>query len=122
MDYEKIITLLKKEIRDLKKMKKENEKSLKDAHKLPNDPSLGQDIFGDGILNENPNLKSDFLQNYNHVIGYCNGAIEKIKDVIHLLSITDIQFENEQIINKKIEKANQEYFENLKKEIYKKTN
>jgi hypothetical protein len=36
-----------------KKEVKKAYKELGDAMNLPDDPSLGQDVFGDGVLNEN---------------------------------------------------------------------
>ena len=70
MKRKQIIIGIDKQIKVLSKLKKENEKELKWARKLPDDPSLGQDLSKyfkhdvPGILNENPHLKLDYLENF----------------------------------------------------------
>jgi len=63
-------------------------KEIEDAKKLPNDPSLGQDVFSDGILNENPTIKSDILSGLYHQLGYATGSIVTIKETLKYLNMS----------------------------------
>jgi hypothetical protein len=100
----------------LKKLYKEIDKI---RVEIPDDPSIGVDIYNDGILNENPHLKCDSLENYQHQIGYFLGFRESLKIINTLLSISKSDYDKMIKENKEIEKQNKENFKQLKNKLKK---
>jgi uncharacterized Rmd1/YagE family protein len=117
MKRKTLISKIEKDIKELKNIKKESYKNLDDARKLPDDPSIGVDVFKDGFLNENPLLKTERLEGYNHTIGYCEGSIYKLKEVVFFLKISKKQYDKFKKDQLKIKKENKKTFEDLKNRL-----
>ena len=95
--------MLKSKTLDLVKVRKE----------IPDDPSIGKDIFKDGIKNENPYLKSDMLENYQHQIGYFNGCKQTLLTIKHLLSVDKEQYNKEKEEKEKNTIENEKRFQDV---------
>jgi len=119
MKRNKIIKQIKKDIKELEGIKKSGYKDLEDAHKLPDDPSIGQDVFNDGILNQNPELKMTYVGNRNHTVGYCEGAIVKLKEMMFFLTVSKKEYKKYKKEQSEIKKHNKKTFKKLKKKIVK---
>lgn len=112
---------IQKELNDLTSLEKEYKKQIEEAHKLPDDPSLGQDIFGDGILNENPTLKLTTLTSLNYTYGYIIGSIFTLENCLHYLEISEEDYKKELEKQKEIDEHNKletEKIRNLIKQKY----
>lgn len=114
MKRKEIVKKIDKQIKELEDIKNDTYKKLEEERKLPDDPSIGIDVFGDGILNQNPELKATYLQNRQHTIGYCEGAIVELKSMKYYLTVTDKQYKKDQKKDAKIKKANKKTMEKLK--------
>jgi hypothetical protein len=95
--------MLKSKSLDLVKIRKE----------IPDDPSIGKDIFKDGVKNENPYLKSDMLENYQHQIGYFNGCKQTLLTIKHLLTVEKEQYNKEKEEEKKTSIENEKRFQDV---------
>jgi len=114
-----ILQILKKDLATAVKLLKQYEKDYKKALKLPNDPSIGMDIYGDGILNENPTLKLDTLTGLNHTIGYMNCLKFETEKIIAYLEMSEEEIKESLKKDKEIEKENRKYLSDIFKKIKK---
>lgn len=114
-----LIKKLKTEIKESKVQLKSYEKQLKEANKLPDDPSLGTiDEFG--IKNENPHLKLDQVSGTQYTIGYLTSTIFQSERILRYLQMTEEEFKNDMEKDKLIDKQNAETINNLKNSLYNK--
>lgn len=119
MKRKEIVKKIDKQIKELEGIKNDAQKKLEKERKLPDDPSIGIDVFGDGILNQNPELKVTYLQNRQHTIGYCEGAIVELKNMKYYLTVTDKQYKKDHKKNLEIKKANKKTMKKLKAKLLK---
>lgn len=93
MKKNNLIKVLKKQLMEVEKILAENYTVLDSIiTDIPDDPSIGIDVLGDGILNENPHLKLEYLTSIQHVIGYCEGRKHTINEMLELLNITSKEY------------------------------
>ena len=119
MTKEEILIEIEKDIKDFEKLLKKENKELEKTRKLPDDPSLGVDVFDDGILNENPYLKTMLLENHQHVIGFYVGSLGEAYKLKYFLTVTDEQKKLDDAENERIDKVNKKTMRDLSKRIMK---
>jgi len=111
---DKQLILVEKQLREksleLAKIRKE----------IPDDPSIGIDIFKDGIKNENPYLKTDMLESYQHQIGYFNGCKQVLTEVEYLLTVKKDQYQKDNEESIRISEENKKHFQEVMDKIHEK--
>jgi len=116
-DKEQIIkSILKSRIKFSKKSLPDLDKQREEYQKIPHD-CLGKDIFNDGIINENPNLKEDLLTSVYHQIGYLTAVKYELKLMLEYLNMTKEEIDESMKKDKEIEKQNRKYLKKLFEEI-----
>jgi hypothetical protein len=108
-------------LREIKSFKKRLKEEYADYHRylkdIPDDPSLGVDVFHDGVLNENPYLKATYLEGKQHIIGYLEGAIHHMKQFIYYLDSDLDKIKSDILKDKEISKENKKMMNDLLKRI-----
>ena len=123
LNFNREITLqyINKQLDIIDKQIKEKSLELAKIRKeIPDDPSIGKDIFKDGIKNENPYLKTDMLESYQHQIGYFTGCKQILIEVKYLLTVKKEQYQKDKEESIKISKENDKHFQEVMDKINKK--
>jgi len=115
----KNIEFLKKEFeKDSKNTQKSIDKLYKEAYKLSkNLPNDCLNIIIDGEKCENNDYKIDILTNLYHQIGYLECLKYQSKNVLYILGMNDIEFNNYLINQQKIKKQNEKTTKEFKKKL-----
>ena len=117
MKKTKILKYIEKELKKCQKYLDEEYEALEETRKIPDDPTVGQDIFNDGMINENPHLKTDMLESHQHVIGYWNGKMNTLQEIKYLLTVSKEDYKKDQLEATRIKKENRKQMNSILRKI-----